>query len=82
MAPGETRLGPNLAGVWGRKPGAVPGYVYSAGFAEAGWAWDAPHLDAYLADPQAVIEGSVMGYRQTNPATRRAIIDYLRALAG
>ncbi len=80
VVPGEARQGPNLAGVWGRRAGGLPGYDYSPGFAGTGWAWDEPHLDAYLANPQAVIEGSVMGYRLSDAAQRRAIVAYLSAL--
>ena len=71
------RQGPYLAGVIGRKPGSVPGFGYSAGFAQADFVWDTAHLDAYLANPQAVIPGSVMAYRQVKPETRAAIIAYL-----
>ena len=71
------RQGPNLAGVIGRKAGTAPGFKYSAGFASADFAWDQAHLDAYLTNPQAVIPGAVMPYRQANAATRAAIIGYL-----
>lgn len=71
------RQGPPLAGVVGRRPGAVPGFRYSPGYAQADFTWDAARLDAYLANPQAVIPGSVMAYRQANPDTRAAIIGYL-----
>ena len=78
LAPGEIRQGPNLAGVYGRKAGSVPGYKYSAGFADADWAWDEAHLDPYLTNPQAVIKGGVMGYRQAKPEVRQAVIAYLK----
>ena len=78
LVPGETRQGPNLAGVYGRHAGTLPGYHYSPGFAEADWAWDDAHLDPYLTNPQAVIHGGVMGYRQRDPAIRAAIIAYLK----
>lgn len=71
------RQGPPLAGVVGRKPGAVAGFKYSGKFADADFIWDAAHLDAYLANPQAVIPGSVMAYRQANAQTRASIIAYL-----
>jgi cytochrome c len=72
------RQGPPLGGVFGRKAGSVVGFKYSAGFAKADFTWDAQHLDAWLTHPQAVIPGAVMGYRQANPATRKAIIDWLK----
>ena len=71
------RQGPPLAGVVGRKPGSVPGFKYSGNYASADFVWDAPHLDAYLENPQAVIPGSVMAYRQARAETRAAIIAYL-----
>lgn len=78
LVPGEARQGPNLAGVYGRKAGSLPGYKYSPGFAAADFNWDEAHLDPYLANPQSVITGGVMGYRQANADTRQAIIGYLK----
>lgn len=72
------RQGPPLAGVVGRKPGSVADFKYSGNYASAGFVWDPQHLDAYLTNPQAVIEGSVMTYKQANPEVRAAIIGYLR----
>ncbi len=73
------RQGPNLAGVIGRKAGSVPEFKYSAGFANADFNWDDQRLDAYLTNPQAVIPGAVMPYRQANADTRKSIISYLEA---
>src|SRR5690348_416702 len=53
------RQGPNLAGVVGRKPGSVEGFHYSPGFAKTDFTWDESHLDAYLTNPQAVIQGAI-----------------------
>lgn len=78
LVPGEVRQGPNLAGVYGRTAGTLPGFKYSPGFADADWAWDAAHLDPYLANPQSVIKGGVMAYRQAKPEIRQAIIGYLK----
>ena len=78
LVAGEVRQGPNLAGVYGRKAGTVPGFKYSAGFADADWTWDEGHLDPYLTNPQSVIKGGVMGYRQAKPEIRQAIIAYLK----
>ena len=72
------RQGPPLGGIFGRPAGSVPGFKYSAGFATANFAWDAQHLDAWLTNPQAVIPGAAMAYRQANPATRKQIIDWLK----
>ena len=73
-----SRQGQPLAGVYGRKPGSAPGFKYSSGYAKADFVWDEPHLDAYLTNPQAVIPGSNMLYRQSKPQVRQAIIAYLK----
>lgn len=77
-AEAEPRQGPNLWGVFGRRAGAVPDYSYSGKFAASGIVWDETTLDAYLTNPQAVIEGSVMAYRQANADTRARIIAWLK----
>lgn len=71
------RQGPPLGGVVGRKPGSAPEFKYTEGYAHADFVWDAPHLDEYLANPQALIPGSVMAYKQADPEKRAAIIGYL-----
>ncbi|MGC1412020.1 MAG: c-type cytochrome [Acetobacteraceae bacterium] len=72
------RQGPNLAGAFNRKAGTLSGFHYSPGFANAAFVWDATHLDAWLADPQKLIPGAVMLYRQPDPAVRASIIAWLK----
>jgi cytochrome c len=72
------RQGPTLAGVFGRHAGSIATFHYSPGFAAADFAWDDAHLDAWLTNPQSVIKTAIMPYRQANPATRAAIIGYLK----
>ncbi len=72
------RQGPNLAGVVGRRAGSQPGFTYSAAFAEADFTWDDAHLDRWLTNPQAMLPGVVMVYRQANPQTRQLIIAWLK----
>jgi cytochrome c len=74
------RQGPPLNKVVGRPAGKVNGFHYSAGFAKADFVWNEARLDAWLTDPQAVIPGVVMAYRQAKPETRAAIIAYLKEL--
>jgi cytochrome c len=73
-----SRQGPNLAGVYRRPVGQAPGFKYSAGFAAQNFVWDEARLDAWLTNPQAMIPGAVMAYRQANPSIRRAIIGWLK----
>jgi cytochrome c len=74
------RQGPPLFGIVGRHAGTADGFHYSAGFAKADFAWDDAKLDAWITNPQAVIPGSIMAYRQAKPEVRTAIIAYLKEL--
>jgi cytochrome c len=74
------RQGPPLDRVVGRPAGKVGGFHYSSGFAKADFVWDETKLDAWLSNPQAVVPGAVMAYRQAKPETRAAIIAYLKEL--
>jgi cytochrome c len=75
-----SRQGPTLFGIVGRPAGKVDGFHYSAGFAKADFVWDDAKLDTYLANPQAMVAGSNMAYRQPKAETRAAIIAYLKEL--
>ena len=72
------RQGPTLEGVVGRKAGSIATFHYSPGFAKADWSWDEAHLDTWLTNPQAMIPGAIMPYKQGKPEVRKAIIDYLK----
>ncbi len=72
------RQGPPLKNVVGRPAGKVDGFHYSPAFAKADFAWDEARLDAWLTNPQDVLPGAVMAYRQAKPEIRTAIIAYLK----
>jgi cytochrome c len=74
------RQGPPLLHVVGRQAGKLEGFQYSPALAQAGFAWDEARLDAWLSDPQSVIPGAIMPYRQAKAETRAAIIAYLKEL--
>ena len=74
------RQGPSLFRIVGRPAGKVDGFHYSAGFAKADFAWDDARLDAWLANPEAIISGAIVAYRQPKAETRAAIIAYLKEL--
>jgi cytochrome c len=80
MPEAAPRQGPNLFGVVGRKAGSVSTFKYSPAFATGadGILWDEPSLDRWLADPQSVIPGAVMLYKQADPDKRRLVIEYLK----
>ena len=74
------RQGPSLFNIVGRRAGSADGFHYSAGFSKADFSWDDARLDAWITDPQEMIPGSIMAYRQAKPEIRSAIIAYLREL--
>ena len=74
------RQGPTLFNIVGRDAGTVEGFRYSAGFANAKFKWDEQKLDAWLVDPQAMIPGAIMPYKQAKRELRMAIVSYLREL--
>jgi cytochrome c len=74
------RQGPPLVQIIGRQAGKVEGFHYSPGLAQAGFTWDKGRLDAWLTNPQAVIPGAIMTYRDAKAETRAAIIAYLKGL--
>ena len=74
------RQGPPLFKIVGRHAGKLEGFRYSAGFAQADFTWDEARLDAWLTNPQDVVPGAVMPYRQPKAERRAAIIAYLKEL--
>ncbi|KQT85956.1 cytochrome c family protein [Aurantimonas sp. Leaf443] len=59
------KIGPELNGIMGEKPGAVEGYSFSAGFKE--WAadkpaWNTELMSAWLANPKAVVKTTKMAF--------------------
>ena len=74
------RQGPSLFNIIGRRAGAAEGFHYSAGFAKADFVWDEARIDAWITNPQEMIPGAVMAYRQAKPEIRTAIIAYLKEL--
>jgi cytochrome c len=75
------RQGPNLATVYGRTAGSLPGYAYSEALKSSGLVWDAATLDPWIENAQAMRPGVNMPYRQADPAKRALIIAYLKSLS-
>lgn len=80
-AEGPKRLGPTLAGLVGRKSGAVEGFRYSEANKKADITWSAQTLDPYLKDPKAVIPGTIMAFAGVKKDDEREnLIAYLQTL--
>lgn len=78
---GEKRIGPTLAGVFGRKAGALPGFAYSPPMKKYAVKWDARTLDTFIAKPMTVVPGTRMAFMGIPSAADRAnLIAYLQTL--
>lgn len=79
--PGKNLFGPSLAGVSKRRAGTLPGYSYSPALKKSGIAWNAQSLDRWLSAPQKAVPGTKMPLGGVpDPATRRALVNYLLTL--
>ena len=72
------RQGPSLFKVVGRQAGKLDGFHYSAGFAQANFAWDQARLDAWLTDPDTLVPGNAMSFHVAKPDERRDVIAFLK----
>jgi cytochrome c len=79
IGPGPEKIGPNLAGVVGRKAGSLPGYSYSPAMKQASFIWTEANLDRWLTRPSDLVPGTAMAFAGL-PAERdrQAVIAYLR----
>jgi len=72
------KVGPNLAGIIGRRAGADIDFAYSPALKAAKLVWDKPTLDRWLEKPSALAPGNTMAFSGiANPADRAALIRYL-----
>lgn len=77
IKPGASALlGPNLAGVVGRKAGSTD-FRYSPALKATNIKWNVASLDQFLTKPSKLVPGTRMVLSVTDPAQRKAIIDYL-----
>lgn len=86
VKPNEGNLqGPSLYKILGRPAAALPGFDYSEAMkqrAAEGLTWDAASLEAYIADPEAVVPGTLMSIPPLRDARARADLIAFLALSG
>ncbi|TDG02872.1 c-type cytochrome [Paraburkholderia guartelaensis] len=76
-----TIVGPNLAGVYGRKIGKLSGFQYSEALRASKASWDDAALDAFVKNPQVAQPGTAMPFGGIkNDADRMALVAYLKSL--
>ena len=78
--PGETKIGPTLAGVFGHESGSVAGFKYSPALEKALLTWDAATLDKWLQGPPRLVHGTTMFASVASAADRQNLIAYLKTL--
>ncbi len=76
---GKKKVGPHLAGLFGRTAGIVEGYKYSKAMKESGIVWDEETLDAYLTKPKDLVPKTKMAFPGLKKEQDRIdIIAYLK----
>ena len=64
LRPGVHLSGPSLADLWGKKAGSIETFKrYSDGLRKSDFVWDENTLNAWLADPSAMVPDTYMTFR-------------------
>jgi len=78
---GKHKVGPNLAGIIGKKAGTADGYKkYSKSMKASGIVWDEKTLEQFLTKPKKMVKKTKMGFAGLKKASQRAdVIAYMIA---
>ncbi|MDG1418187.1 MAG: cytochrome c family protein [Maricaulis sp.] len=75
---GRHTVGPNLFGLMGSAAASSEGYSYSSALTSANLTWDTATLDAWIANPRALVPGNRMSFVGLRDAEdRRDVIGYI-----
>jgi cytochrome c len=80
IKPGENKVGPSLAGVFGRKAGTEPGFSYSAALKGQDITWNEASGNEWLQGPGKFVKGTKMIYSVPDEKDRQDVIAYLKTL--
>jgi cytochrome c len=80
VEPEQNRAGPTLHNLFARRSGTLAGFDYSAAMREAEVDWSPDTLDAFLADPRAMVPGTRMVLWGLPAEQRHEIIAWLKSL--
>jgi cytochrome c len=76
---GKNKVGPSLAGLFGRKAGTAEGYSYSDAMKNSGITWGEDTLFKYLEKPKDVVPGTKMAFPGLKEEQdRKDVIAYLK----
>ena len=79
VEPGVNKVGPTLAGIFGRKAGTVEDFNYSDANKNSGIIWNEDTLRDYLPDPQKLVPGTKMAFPGLkDPEQVEDVIAYLK----
>jgi cytochrome c len=80
VEPSVNKIGPSLAGVFGRKSGIEAGFDYSPALKAAVITWDEKTLDQFIQNPGADVHGTKMFVSVPHNSDRQSLIAYLKTL--
>ena len=78
--PADSPIGPNLAGIVGKKAGTQASGIHSQAAIDSRVVWDRESLRRFLSVPRREIPGSIMPVRVADPAELERLLDYLESL--
>jgi cytochrome c len=79
---GKKKVGPSLAGIFGRTAGTTEGFKFSKAMKESGIVWDDKSMDAYLANPKKFVPKTRMAFPGLKKEADRAnLLAYLKEAA-
>ena len=61
-AGGKNKIGPNLAGIFGRQAALVEGYKYSKALRRSEITWDDANMTEWLVSPNKMLKGNKMAF--------------------
>ena len=76
---GKKKVGPSLAGIFGRTAGTTEGFKFSKAMKESGIVWDDKTMDEFLAKPKKVVPKTRMAFPGLKKEADRAnLIAYMK----
>ncbi len=79
LVAGKKKIGPDLAGLFGRTAGSVDGFKYSKAMANSGIVWDETTLSEFLTKPKKFVKGTKMAFPGLKKEQQRDdLIAYLK----